>query len=91
MWAEARVGAALTLLDISGRSFPTNASSVTFDPGVEIGTRVGLRARRLRTWLDATIELWPRGQEVFVQGAPGSATLPRGQALISLGVAYELH
>jgi hypothetical protein len=90
-WAEARVGAALTLLDISGRSFPTNGSSITFDPGVEIGVRVGLRARRMRTWLDATIALWPRGQEVFVQGAPGSATLPRGQALISLGAAYEVH
>lgn len=91
LWAEGRLGVALTLLDISGSSFPNNGSGVTFDPGVAFGARVGLRSHQMRWWLDGTIALWPRGQEVYVQGAPGSATLPRGQALLSLGAAYEIH
>jgi len=91
LWVEGRLGLALTLLDISGSSFPSNGSGVTFDPGVELGARFGLRSRRFRWWLDGTIALWPRGQDVFVDGAPGSATLPRGQALLSLGAAYEIH
>jgi hypothetical protein len=91
LWAEGRLGVALTVLDISGSSFPSNSSGVTFDPGVEIGARFGLRWRRVRWWLDGTIALWPRGQDVVVEGAPGSATLPRGQALLGLGAAYEIH
>lgn len=91
LWLEGRLGLALTLLDISGSSFPSNGSGVTLDPGVELGARLGLRSRRIRWWLDGTIALWPRGQDVFVDGAPGSATLPRGQALLSLGAAYEIH
>jgi hypothetical protein len=91
LWAEGRLGAALTWLDISGSSFPSNSSGVAFDPGADIGARIGSRLRRVRVWLDASIMLWPRGQEVYVQGAPGSATLPRGEALLSLGAAYEIH
>jgi hypothetical protein len=91
LWAEGRLGIALTLLDISGGSFPNNGSGVTFDPGVDLGARVGLRSHRMRWWLDGTIALWPRPQDVYVVGAPGSATLPRGQALVSLGAAYEIH
>jgi hypothetical protein len=90
LWAEARLGVALTLLDISGNSFPINHSGVTFDPGVEVGARSGLRYRRMRWWLDGTVAFWPRGQDVTVQGAPGSTTLPRAQALLSLGAAYEI-
>ena len=90
LWAEARLGVALTLLDISGSLFQTNRSGVTFDPGAEVGARLGLRARQVRWWLDAAIALWPRGQDVYVGGVPGSATLPRGQALLSLGAAYEI-
>ncbi len=91
LWVEGRLGIALTLLDISGGSFPNNSSGVTFDPGVDFGARVGLRSHRMRWWLDGSIMLWPRGQDVYVLGAPGSATLPRGQALVSLGAAYEIH
>ncbi len=90
MWAEARTGVALTLLDISGSSFPTNGSGMTFDPGIHFGARFGLRTRasRVRCWLDGTIALWPRSQEVYVQGTPGSAILPRGEVLLSLGASY---
>jgi hypothetical protein len=91
LWAEGRLGIALTLLDISGGSFPNNGSGVTFDPGVDFGARVGLRSHRMRWWLDGSIMLWPRGQDVYILGAPGSATLPRGQALVSLGAAFEIH
>ena len=41
LWAEGRLGVALTLLDISGNSFPNNGAGVTFDPGVAFGARVG--------------------------------------------------
>jgi hypothetical protein len=91
LWAEGRLGAALTVLDISGSSFPSNDSGVSLDPGVDFGARIGSRWRRVRVWLDGSIMLWPRGQEVYVQGTPGSATLPRGEALLSLGAAYEIH
>jgi len=90
IWAEARTGLALTVLDISGSSYPRNGSGVSFDPGALFGARFGLRSSHLRWWLDGTVAFWPRGQDVFVQGAPGSATLPRAQALLSLGAAYEL-
>jgi hypothetical protein len=90
VWAEGHLGVALTLLDIAGSSFPNNGSGVTFDPGLDFGARVGLRSHRMRWWLDGTVALWPRAQDVYVQGVPGSSTLPRGQALFSLGAAYEI-
>jgi hypothetical protein len=89
VWAEARTGLAFTLLDISGSSYPRNGSAVTFDPGVTFGLRVGTRSPRIRWWLDALITLWPRDQEVYVQGVPGTATLPRGGALLGVGASYE--
>jgi len=89
VWAEARTGLAFTLLDISGSSYPRNGSAVTFDPGITFGLRVGTRSPRIRWWLDALITLWPRDQEVYVQGVPGTATLPRGGALVGLGASYE--
>jgi hypothetical protein len=83
------VGVAATLLDISGNSFPSNGSGITFDPGVPIGARFGVRTRPMRWWIDATAAFWPRAQTLYVSGAPGSTTLPRGEALLGLGAAYE--
>jgi hypothetical protein len=88
-WAAARLGVALTVLDISGSSFPSNGSGVTFDPGAQVGARGGLRTSRMRWWLDGTVAFWPRGQDVYVQGVPGTTTLPRAQALLSVGASYE--
>ena len=81
---------ALTLLDISGSSYPAQRSGVTFDPGIPFGLRVGTAiARRIRWWLDALITLWPRDQEVVRPGlCPGPPTLPRGGGLVGLGRLY---
>ncbi len=87
-WLEARTGVALTLLDISGSSFQRNGSGVTFDPGIPIGVRFGLRAGPVRWWLDGTVAFWPRSQTLYVQGSPASTTLPRGEALLGLGASY---
>ena len=89
MWAEARTGVALTLLDVWGSALPRTASGMTFDPGIPFGVRFGLRARLVRWWIDGMVTFWPRGQTLYVEGAPGSATLPRGEALIGLGASYE--
>jgi hypothetical protein len=88
-WFEARIGVAATLLDISGSSFPSNGSGFSFDPGVPIGARFGVRTRPVRWWIDAMVAFWPRAQTLFVSGDPGSTTLPRGEALLGLGAAYE--
>jgi len=88
-FAEARIGVALTLLDISGSSFARNGSGLAFDPGIPIGARVGLRTAAIRWWLDATVALWPRGQTLYLEGAPGSASLPRGEALLGLGASFD--
>jgi hypothetical protein len=91
LWAEGRAGIALTVLDISGRAFPQNGSGITFDPGVQLGFRGGLTVSRSQWWhwwIDATIAFWPRSQTVYVDGAPGSATLPRGEALLGLGTSF---
>jgi hypothetical protein len=87
-WLEARIGVALTQVDISGSSFQRNTSGVTFDPGIPIGVRFGLRTGPMRWWTDATVAFWPRTQTLYIQGNPGSATLPRGEALLSLGASY---
>jgi hypothetical protein len=42
----------------------------------------------VRWWADATAAFWPRGQEVYVNGGPGSSFLPRAEALLSLGASY---
>lgn len=90
IWLEARTGVALTLLDISGSSFQRNGSGVTFDPGIPIGVRFGLRSRSVRWWLDATVAFWPRGQTLYVQGSSASTALPRGEALLGLGASYDV-
>ena len=87
-WIEARGGGALSLLRISGRSFPANATGTTFDPGVLVGARVGLRTWPVAWWLEAQVTFWPRGQVVYLDGAPGSATLPRAEGLVGLGASF---
>jgi hypothetical protein len=91
LWAEGRAGLALTVLDISGRFFPQNTSGITFDPGVQLGFRGGLTvspSQWWQWWLDATVTFWPRSQTVYVDGQPGLATLPRGEALLRMGMSY---
>lgn len=88
IFLEARAGVALTWLDISGSSYPSNTSGVTFDPGIPITLRFGVRTGHVRWWADATAAFWPRGQEVYVNGGPGSSFLPRGEALLGLGASY---
>ena len=89
-WLEGRIGVAATLLDISGNSFPYgNGHGFTFDPGVPVGARFGLDARPMRWWIDATIAFWPRPQTLYLGNVPGSTTLPRAEALLSLGASYE--
>ena len=87
-WAEARVGVAATLLDISGDSYPSNGAGITFDPGITLGARCGPRFGPVRLWIDATAAFWPRGQTLTVSGVPASAALPRGEALLGLGASY---
>jgi hypothetical protein len=88
VFLEARAGVALTWLDISGSSYPSNTSGITFDPGIPITLRFGVRTGHVRWWADATAAFWPRGQEVYVNGGPGSSFLPRGEALLGLGASY---
>jgi hypothetical protein len=87
-WLDARVGVAATLLDISGSSFQTNHGGVTFDPGIPIGARFGLRTRPVRWWIDATVAFWPRAQTLTVMGVAASTTLPRAEALLGVGASY---
>ena len=91
LFLEGRAGGALTWLDIAGSSYPRNTSGVTFDPGLTIGVRGGLRLAHFHWWLDAAVMFWPRGQEVYVDGGPGSAVLPRGEALLALGGSYAIY
>jgi hypothetical protein len=88
-WLEARGGVALTVLDISGGLLPRNDSGKTFDPGVPIGARFGVRSGPVRWWLEGLVAFWPRMQSLYVTGAPGTTPLPRGEALISMGASYE--
>jgi hypothetical protein len=88
IFLEARAGVALTWLDISGSSYPSNTSGITFDPGIPITVRFGVRTGHVRWWADATAAFWPRGQEVYVNGGPGSSFLPRAEALLGLGASY---
>jgi hypothetical protein len=90
-WLEARTGVALTVLDISGSSFDHNGRGTTFDPGIPIGVRFGVRSGPVRWWLDGMVAFWPREQTLYVAGAPGSKSLPRGEALIGIGASYEGH
>jgi hypothetical protein len=87
-WVEARGGIALSALRISGRSFPINDSGTTFDPGVPLGVRLGLRTQTVAWWLEAQAIVWPRGQVVHLAGAPGSTNLPRAEGLVGLGLSY---
>jgi hypothetical protein len=87
-WVEARGGIALSALRISGRSFPINDSGTTFDPGVPLGLKLGLRTQAVTWWIEAQAIVWPRGQVVHLAGAPGSTNLPRVEALVGLGLSY---
>ena len=86
LWLEARTGVALTLLDISGSSYPRNGSGVTFDPGIPFGSGSAPRcAARVAGGSTPLSRYGPANQDVYVQGAPGSDGPARGAALLGLG------
>jgi hypothetical protein len=89
-WVEARISAALTVLDIAGSSFSANAGGISLDPGASFGVRMGLRASTILLWADVTAAVWPRGQAIYVAGTSDVSLLPRGEVLVALGAAYGL-
>jgi hypothetical protein len=89
-WVEARISAALTVLDIVGSSFSANTGGISFDPGVSFGVRTGLRASTILLWTEATAAVWPRGQAIYVDGTSDVSLLPRAEVLFGLGAAYGL-
>jgi len=88
VWVEGRLSGLLTLLDIAGRSYPSNADGLAIDPGVSLAARLGVGARSFLPWIEATGVFWPRDQTVYVGGTGESARLPPAEVLLSVGVSF---
>jgi hypothetical protein len=86
-WLEARLGLALTVLDISGSALTRDGGGTVLDPGALAGLRVGLPGGPATPWLEIATTFWPRRQTLEVQG--GAATdLPRFEALLGVGLSF---
>jgi hypothetical protein len=88
MALELRAGVALTVLGVTGQSFPVTGGATLFDPGLVAGLRGRFRLGRLWPWAEATAAFWPRAHTLYVGGGTaGSADLPSFEALLGAGVS----
>jgi hypothetical protein len=88
LWLEARAGAGLTVLAISGSGLAQNGSGTAFDPGAVAGLRLGLTGGPATPWVEIGTTVWPRRQILDVRGG-GAADLPRFDALLGVGFSLE--
>jgi hypothetical protein len=93
IWAEARAGLALTVVEILGQQ----GSSLSIDPGATAGLRVALGTPAPLLWLHFSAAYWPRGQVVYAQrtGAFAASSplieeqrLPPFDVFIGVGVSF---
>jgi hypothetical protein len=85
---EARAGAALTLLTISGSALAQNGGGDAFDPGAVAGLRLGIPGGPANPWVEIGATIWPRRQTLQVRG--GAATdLPSVDVLVGVGFSLE--
>jgi hypothetical protein len=75
---------------IQGRAFASNQSSTSFDAGGAPWLRAGagLAALPITVWASAGAVVWLREQRVRVEGVPASATLPRLDLVLGVGLAF---
>ena len=78
------------VLAIRGTGFASNLSDMTLDPGFATGVRLTLGHGRLRPWADLAIRGWLFPHVVYEHPLDNSATLPRFEALLALGVSFWL-
>jgi hypothetical protein len=85
---QMHAGVALTALAINGQALPTTSSATLFDPGILVGLRLRLSARRLAPWLEATAASWPRSHSLYVNGSTVSVQLPPFEGLLGAGFSF---
>jgi hypothetical protein len=88
VWLQARAGAALTILSISGSGLAENGGGTGLDPGAVAGLRLGLTQTPATAWLEVGTSVWPRRQMLAVRGG-GTGFLPVVEALVGVGFSIE--
>jgi hypothetical protein len=77
--------AAAALVAVAGEGFASNYQSLGWDAGLGAGLRLGLPLRWALPFVGVSATAYLRPQDLLVTGLPGSTTLPRFDAVISLG------
>jgi len=88
LWLEARAGAALTLVAISGSALAESGGGNVLDPGLVGGLRLGLSGGPAVPWLEVGASVWPRRQTLDVVGG-GTADLPAVDVLAGVGFSFH--
>jgi hypothetical protein len=75
------------LLAIHGTEFAANLSDSNLDPGFGAGARVTVGSGHVRPWADLAITGWIFPHIVYERPLDYSATLPRFEGRLALGVS----
>lgn len=78
------------VLNLRGSGFWTNQSEWSLDLGGTAGARVWLGTGRWRPSIELSLLVWPREHILYTRPNEATATLPRAEALLSLGLAFVM-
>ena len=87
---DLRADAVAAVLVASGDGFSANETAIAFDPGLSGGARLNVSRGRWTWFLEASAVAWLRGQRAQVMGLANVVELPRGEALLHLGLTVRL-
>jgi hypothetical protein len=77
-------------LGVRGAGLGKTAEDWSLDEGGAAGVRVRVPlSRRWCPWLGLGVEVWPRKQVVYTRPDGESASLPRAEVTLSLGVSFD--
>ena len=87
---DLRADAIAAAVVLWGDGFSSNATAVSFDPGLSGGARLDVSSGRWTFFLEASALGWLRGQRAEVTGVAQAVDLPRAEVLLQLGVTARL-
>ncbi len=90
LWGDAVVELLATALISHGRGFVTERTVWSFDPGAAGWLRGGVTLRHFEPWVGAALEVWPRTQQMQVQGLPNQTfDLSHLEVLFGAGLLFR--
>jgi hypothetical protein len=83
------IDAVAALLVLDGEGFHPTHQSYDFDPGLDVGVRLGYRLRWVTPFVEARLVGWLRPQTAVLDGLGSRFDLPRIDLWMSVGLAFS--